>query len=144
MKELGLRTEQVVNGSFVSITIVELTDYELAILKEVLEQRDLSQEVKDLKAWWEKFREDLGRAVSNNPVSYPVIRHAYRPENRKDFSAPDGELYSFEAWAKAVLQNYHDYGRTFYVYHPVLSYRNFGLKSRQKLIAALQAHFELG
>jgi hypothetical protein len=134
MRELGTRTD----GDEL-ITILELNEYEMSVLSELLEKRDLAAEASVVKAWAKGFSEKARRLNISTRALNALLRQVWSTERGNvaiwTFSlAEGGPPLEFDEWARRIVETHDSKGRAIKRTFPMLV---GGAKSNAEIMAAL-------
>lgn len=137
MRELGTRTE----GDEL-ITIVELSEYELSVLRGVLEKRDLGMEAAGLKAWRDRFTSEVSGLNLDVRTSNALMRQVWDRVLATDdvtFSITGASApMEFDAWARHIVRTHDATGKPSNMrVRPMLEVRNCGARCKAAIMAAL-------
>jgi hypothetical protein len=137
MHELGTRTE----GDEL-ITIVELSEYELSVLRGVLEARDLSMEAEGLKAWRNRFTSEVSGlnldARTNNALMRQVWDRVLATDDVTFSVTSASAPMEFDAWARHIVRTHDAQGKPKNMrVRPMLEVRNCGARCKAAIMAAL-------
>jgi len=135
MKELGTRYE----GDEL-ITIIELNEYEMNALTELLEKRDLDTEVSAIKAWAKRFSEKAQKLDLNTRALNALLRQVWHAERGNvgswTFSLSEGgPPLEFDEWARRIVETHDSRGKAIKRTFPMLLVG--GAKSNAEIMAAL-------
>lgn len=113
--------------------IVGLSKYELSVLEEILEERNLPGEEAVLREWRDVFRAEIDKLNLPNQARNAVIRSLH---GQSDLYKRDGKLLSFDEWRNLVNKGY--------MLSPTFGINNLGRKGYAALIIALQESLSEG
>ena len=137
MKELGTRYEG--DGA---ITIVELTEYEKAVLSDLLNTRDLGKEEAELKSWAGRFTKrvmELGLDVRTYNALAREVWNSERYGAGITFSLTEnGPPLEFDEWVRRIVKTHDNDGRPLRGHTlPMLAVKNCGVQCKKAIMSAL-------
>lgn len=123
MKRIGSTVE---DGEY--LHLVSLSAYEFSVLNQVLEERDLSDEINVIRQWGKEFRKEIERLGLPSHLSNKIIRSLHW---QYDLYKHDGKLLNFAEWRELMCS-------TDWMHSPANGVRNLGNTGYRNLIDALK------